>query len=226
MIGLPVIGLRCKWGHGGIPANFCQFSSPPLCSFLHLHEIYSKPSQAVLAQREITVDLVLAGPTISTLKLLFISEKLPEHQAREKVWNSATNLESSGQTDSVRLSRCLIIWGLEVCQGLSSTGLIWKEGERGRGRLTEDFRDIRGTACAGRVPQPRPSFSTPKLERWPSDNKTACGEEKKKSQTSIININQMEAFQRWHFSAGKDVVLACQGSNGGQHGLSLESNLI
>jgi len=37
--------------------------------------------------------------------------------------------------------------------------------ERERERLTEDFRDIRGTACAGRVPQPRPSFSTPKLER-------------------------------------------------------------
>ncbi len=181
MIGLPLIGIRCKWGHGGIPANFFQFSSPPLCSFLHLHEIYPTPSQAVLAQREITVDLVLAVPMISTLKLLFISEKLPEHQAREKVWNSATNLESSGQTDSVRLSRCLIIWGLEVCQGLSSTGRIWKEGERGRGRLTEDFRDIRGTACAGRVPQPRPSFSTPKLERCPSDNKTACGVEKKES---------------------------------------------
>ncbi len=167
---------------------------------------------------------VLAVPMISTLKLLFISEKLPEHQAREKVWNSATNLESSGQTDSVRLSRCLIIWGLEVCQGLSSTGRIWKRESEGE-RLTEDFRDIRGTACAGRVPQPRPSFSTPKLERCPSDNKTACGVEKK-SQTSVININQMEAFQGWHFSAGKDVVLACQGSNGGQHDLSLESNLI
>lgn len=37
--------------------------------------------------------------------------------------------------------------------------------ERERERLTEDFRDIRGTACAGKVPQPRPSFSTPKLER-------------------------------------------------------------
>jgi len=99
--------------------------------------------------------------------------------------------------------------------------------KRERERESEDFRDIRGTACAGRVPQPRPSFSTPKLERWPSDNKTARGEEeKKKRQTSIININQMEAFQGWHFSAGKDVVLACQGSSGGQHGISLESNLI
>ncbi len=145
MIGLPLIGIRCKWGHGGIPANFFQFSSPPLCSFLHLHEIYPTPSQAVLAQREITVDLVLAVPMISTLKLLFISEKLPEHQAREKVWNSATNLESSGQTDSVRLSRCLIIWGLEVCQGLSSTGRIWKresEGERDLLRTLETSEEL------------------------------------------------------------------------------------
>lgn len=42
-------------------------------------------SQAVLAQREITVDLVPAGPPISTLKLLFITQKPAEHQAREKV---------------------------------------------------------------------------------------------------------------------------------------------
>lgn len=118
------------------------FSSPPLCSFLHLHEIYPTPSQTVLAQREITVDLVPAGPTISTLKLLFISEKLPEHQAREKVWNSATNLESSGQTDSVRLSRCLIIWGLELCQGLSSTGLIWKKRERDLPRTSETSEEL------------------------------------------------------------------------------------
>lgn len=120
----------CKWGHGGILANFCQClsSSPHLLSVL-IFTLTWNLSQAVLAQREITVDLVPAGPMISTLKLLFISEKLPEHQAREKVWNSTTNLESSGQTDSVRLSRCLIIWGLELCQGLSSTGLIWKERE-------------------------------------------------------------------------------------------------